>query len=271
MSQTFFSKQDAYEKNNRLTQLGTSKGAVTLWVKGSQKDKTNVNVLKFDKDRSVLVLESKEDLFPTNSEVLCTFEIRGMIFFSQVTFLKSVGDFSVLHFKGDLFKTEKRSSYRLLTYPLYDVWVEFDLGEAYEGGNVVDMKLKTSQTKLFQNFLKIVEGDQAGEANKLKIRVQDISATGMSIHIGELESKYFIKDSIFKNVVIAFPDERIEIPEVKVVYVVSYISNDKNLKKFKIGIHFPNLSPRIDDLLSKKINKLLREIDANKDFETFIK
>ena len=79
------------------------------------------------------------------------------------------------------------------------------------------------------------------------------------------------KDRIFTKVLINFGDEEIEIPEVKLVYVVDYISNDKNIKRYKVGCNFPNLSPRIDDILGKKINQLLRENDFNKDFENFIK
>lgn len=271
MSQTFFSKLDQLEKTNRLAQLGASRGKVTVWTKGN-KNKDVLPVLKFDKERQELVLDSRDELFPDDAQILCTFELRGMTFFSQAIFKKSVGDFCVLQFKFDFFKSERRSSYRLLTFPIYEVWAEFDLGESYEGGKVIDLKSKTNQTQLFQNFLKLVEGKvEKEQVGQLKIRVQDLSATGMAIHIGEMEREYFDKDSTFKNVVITFTDEKIEIPEVKVVYVVDYLSNDKNMKKYKVGIHFPNLSTKIDDLLGKKINKLLREIDSNKDFENFLK
>jgi hypothetical protein len=272
MSQTFFSKLDPLEKMSRLGQLGLSKGQVTVWIKG-QKEKHLLNVLDFDKERSELVLDSKDNFFPLNANILCTFDLRGMTFFSQVTLLKSLVGFNVIQFKQDLFKSERRSSYRLLTYPIYDVWSEFDLGESYEGGNVVDLKSKTNQTGLFKNFLKIVEGkeEEAVLLSKLKIRVQDLSVTGMAIHIGELETKYFSKGVLFKDVNILFQDELILIPEVKVMYVVDYIAGDKKLKKYKVGLHFPNLPTVNDTQLGNKINKLLREIDFNKDFENFLK
>lgn len=241
-----------------------------MWIKG-QKDKITLPVIRFDKDRQEIVLNSKEDLFPTGTRILVSFDFRGMTFFSQTSFVKSVGEYGVLQFTSDLFKSERRSSYRLLTYPIYDVWANFNLGEAYEGGTVVDMKSKVNQTQLFQNFLQLVDGKEDAVEGKLKVRVQDLSATGMSIHVGDIEIKYFSKDYLFKNVLITFTDEKIEIPEVKVVYVVDYIAGDKNLKKYKVGLNFPNLSTKIDDLLGKKINKLLREIDSNKDFEIFLK
>ena len=270
MSQTFFSRLDPLEKASRLGLLSSSRGLVTVWIKGA-KEKISINSIEYHKDKESLILDSQDNLFPPNSDVLVSFELRGMTYFSQVKFLKNAGDYASLEFKGELFKSERRSSYRLLTYPIYQVWAEFELGESYQGGNVVEMKSRLNQTKLFQNFIQLVEGKNGQEGSFLKIRVQDLSATGMSVHIGELDLKYFPKDQVFKNLEITFTDEKILIPEAKVVYVVDYISSDVNLKKFKIGINFPNLSSQLDDLLSKKINKLLREVDANKDFETFLK
>ncbi|MCM2351641.1 MAG: hypothetical protein NDI69_16600 [Bacteriovoracaceae bacterium] len=270
MSQTFFSKQDPSEKLSRLSLLGSSRGTVTVWIKG-KKDKYNYNVFKFDKDRMELVLDAKDKIFTPGQTVLCTFELRGMNFFSEVIFQESISGFNVLQVKNTLFKSERRSSYRLLTFPLYEVWAEFDLGEVYEGGKVVDLKSRSNQTGLFKNFLQLLDDKTQDDTDKFKIRVQDLSTTGMALHIGELERKYFEKDFVFQNMKIRFTDETIVVPEVKVVYVVDYISSDKNLKKYKVGAHFSNLPPATDDLIGKKINRLLRENDFNKDFENFIK
>lgn len=269
MSQTFFSKLDQTEKNNRLNAIGNNRGKVTVWVK-AQKEKHLLDVIKFDASRNVLVLDTKEDVFANNTETLCSFEFRGMSFFSQTIFLKSVGDFACLRFDSDLFKSEKRSSYRLMTYPLHEVWAVFNLDEAYEGGKVIDFRSKQSTTAIFSKFLNLVEGDET-DPSALKIRLQDLSTTGMALHIGELESRYFPKDAVFRNVKLKFVDEEITIPELKVVYMVNFIGSDKNLKKFKLGIHFENLPNTLDHWLGKKINSLLRESDHNKDFENFKK
>lgn len=272
MSQTFFSKQDPTETISRLSLLGSSRGTVIVWMKG-KKEKISSNVFKFDKERMEIILDTKTLPFPDGQTVLCSFELRGMSFFSEVIFKESVGGFSVLQFKNTLFKSERRNSYRLLTFPLYEVWAEFDLGEVYEGGKVIDLKSRSNQTGLFKNFLKIVDGssESAEGVERIKIRVQDLSTTGMALHIGELESPYFKKDFVFEKVNIRFTDEVIQIPKAKIVYMVDYVSNDKNLKKYKLGVHFEELPANIDDKLGKKINKLLRENDFNKDFENFIK
>ncbi len=269
MSQTFFSKLDQAEKDNRLSAIANTGGKVTLWIKGD-KEKHLLRVKTYDSDRMILSLDSQEDLFPNYTSVLCSFEFRGMNFFSQTIFLKSSGDFVCIKFASDLFKSEKRTSYRLMTFPLHEVWAIFNLEEGYQGGKVIDFRTKQSTTGLFNKFLNLVEGDE-NDSSALKIRVQDLSTTGMALHIGELESKYFPNNSVYKNVRIKFLDEEIIIPEVKIVYAVNFIGSDKNLKKYKLGIHFENLPNALDNLLGKKINSLLRESDHNKDFENFKK
>jgi hypothetical protein len=274
MSQTFFSKQDPTEALSRLSLLGHSKGKVIIWLKG-KKDKYNYNVISFDKERMEIVLDTQDNLFSIGQTVLCAFELRGMNFFSEVIFQVSISGHSVLQFKNTLFKSERRSSYRLLTYPLYEVWADFDLGEAYEGGNVIDLKNrnKNSETGLFKNFLSLVDGkeDKSTDGQILSVRVQDLSTTGMALHVNEIEAEYFQKDVIFHDLKLRFKDEVITVPEAKIVYVVSFLSQDKNTKKFKLGVHFDNLPTKIDDQIGRKINSLLRENDFNKDFENFIK
>ena len=276
MSETYFSKLDLKEKESRLVQLGISKGQVTVWVKGD-KQKHHFTVLEFDKNRNELILDSKNNIFAKGTQLLCSFELRGMFFFSEVTVNRSIVDFFLLEFKGQLFKSEKRSSYRLLTYPIYNVNAEFDLGEAYEGGTVVDFKTRQNQTGLFKNFLNLIEAPDKEVVRTKdvtqteKFRVQDLSATGLSLHVSELESRYFSKGINFKDVKIIFPDETIVIPDVKVVYLVDFITGERKIKKFKVGLNFPYNPTSVDENLGRKINELLREIDFNKDFENFTK
>ena len=268
MSQTYFSKLDPKEMESRLIQLATSKGLLTIWVKGS-KTKHKLQVYAFERSRNEIILDSSDDLYSLGESILCSFDLRGMSFFCEVIFNKSLGR-SILQIKKDVYKSEKRGSYRLLTFPIYEVYAEFDLGEAYEGGKVVDFKSRTSQTALFKSFLHLVnELNQKNQHQKVKYRVQDLSATGMSLQIGEIDSQIFSKDFVFKEVTLHFKDGTILVPEVKVVYVVNYIAGDKNLKKYKVGLHFPNLPSKIDEQIASRINKLLREIDSNKDFENF--
>lgn len=272
-SQTYFRKLDDVEKNSRLWQLAQAKVPVTVWIKG-QKQKHTFDVLEYDKELFQITSTATTSPFVSPSEVLLSFEYKGMNFFSQVTQKTAIGGKIVFIFNNVLYKSERRSSFRLMTFPIYEVYAHFPLDKSYQGGNVVQFKSGQSQTGLFKNFLKLVEPSAKEETpedqSNLKIRVQDFSTTGLSIHVGEIERKYFTKDNVFKGLKLSFTDESVIIPEAKVVYIVDFIG-DKGLKKIKVGIHFENLSTKIDEQLGKKINKLLREIDSNKDFENFIK
>lgn len=271
MSQTFFSKLDSLEKNARLVQLGNSRGKITVWEKGS-KEKHLVNVLKYNPDKVELTLDISENLFPRGTTILTSFDLRGMSFFFQGVFSQNSAEEFTLSIPAEFYKSEKRNSYRLLTFPIYEVWVEFDFSQMPQERKVVSLKSKTGHTDVFKNFLSIVNEQSSDDSSqKFRIRVQDLSTTGMAIHIGELELPFFEKDSIYKNVKIHFIDERIEIPDVKIVYVVNYISSDKNAKKYKVGLNFVDLPTNIDETLGGKINKLLRESDFNKDFEKLMK
>ncbi len=270
MSQIFFSKQDKTETRSRLSLLGQSRGLVTIWTKGS-KDKHSYSTLQFDKERMELVLNTSAIHFKQGDLVLCAFDLRGMNFFAECTYQVAIDGHAVLLFKEHIFKSERRTSYRLMTYPLYEVWAVFELPEAYEGGKVVDLKTGSSQTGLFKNFLSIVEGGEAQKDGQIKIRIQDLSTTGMALHVGEQEIGYFKKETVFDNAIIRFSDEDIVIPKAKIVYAVDYISQDKNIKKYKLGVHFEELPTSLDEKIGKKINELLRQNDHNKDFENFVK
>jgi hypothetical protein len=276
MSQTFFTVLDPLETLIRLGLLGSSKGRVTIWVKGSQ-EKRSAQVQDFDKETSTLLLHLKDSSFTKQKKILCTFELRGMNFFSEVSPSLGLDGNVVLIFSKTIYKSERRTSYRLLAGPIYEIFAQFKLSDPLIESKVIDIKLKQSQTGLFRNFLKIVDGsadlvsDSQEKNNFLKIKIQDLSTTGMSFFVGSHELSFFKKDNIFEKVILGFSDEEITIPSVKIIYVVDYISKVKMIKKFKVGVHFENLPLSLDDLLGKKINLLMRENDSNKEFENFIK
>ena len=59
-----------------------------------------------------------------------------------------------------LFKGERRSAYRLLTYPHHEVYIAIHIpDEEVDKSNVISLNSKMSQTNLFKNFLQIVDGD----------------------------------------------------------------------------------------------------------------
>jgi len=269
-SQTFFTKLDAEEKAKKLESLAFYKGKVTLWVK-NQKEKFDSKIVGFSQIDLSLNTDLPVATFPSSSQLLCSFELNGVSYFAQVKHSPAVNNTLLLNFTTDLFKSERRANFRLITFPKYQIFAEFDVIVKDNSSNVIDLKPKASQTGLFKQYLNLVnESKEGGVSSFLRIQLQDISASGMGLHVGNLEKDYFKKDHVFENVRLQFKDESMTIPKVQVMYVVDFINKEK-LPAYKIGLHFPNLSISLDDRLSKKINTLLKDLDPNTDFENFIK
>lgn len=270
MSETQFSKLDAFEKSHRLSQLAAAKGKLTIWEKGKL-DKFPAQATSYQKDRSELHLETPKPLFADGTGVLLNFNLRGMTFFAKGAMTVTANGEQFITIEGELYKSERRSNYRLLAYPQHAISVELDLGEPLEKADVIDLKSKKSSSKtgIFKNFLTLIK-EETANTNNIRLKLNDLSTSGLSVNVNDLEVGFFKKDKTFSNAKLVFTDETVEIPELKVVYVVDVIGSGL-AKKFKVGIHFEQITPKLEDLLSRKITRLLRDTDFDKDFESFIK
>ena len=271
-TRTSFTSLNRAEKQSKLWQLSQSTKLCTLWVKGS-KNKLNHRVFLYDKENDLLSLFAEDSSLQIGQEVLGTYDLKGVSFFFKAKIEKAIEDKLTLSFIGEFFKSERRNNFRLLAYPIYSIYCLFDLPQEYLGGSVIDFKSKMSQTGLFKSFLKLVESDpQKDDLKKVKIRVQDISVTGLSLYIGDAELDWFKAGEILSPIILQFNDLEIEVKTPRIVYIVDYVGHsEKGLKKYKVGVKFENVNEEFDMILSKKINSLLREIDANADFEDFLK
>jgi hypothetical protein len=272
-AKTHFSLLDVQEKISKCSQLEKNKQFITVWQKGSTQ-KLILSVYFVDKENQRLILKGQITGWEKFSHTLGSFEINGVNYFlnSEIQFL-SENELSV-SLKGEFYKLERRSHFRLMAFPIYKIYFEAPISGKYQGSNVIQLSTKTSQTGIFNSFLKLVGSQKESSSldSKIKLRVQDLSIYGMSIHIGKAELPYFKPDQILKEIQIIFTDETILIPAAKIVYVLELISHqEKRIKMFKVGIQFEGVNENLDSQLSRKITKLLREIDSNKDFEDYLK
>lgn len=271
-TRTIFTSLSRAEKQSKLWQLSQSAQICTLWAKGD-KNKIPFRVHSYNREDDTLALYSENTSLSASQEILGTFDLKGVSFFFKAKIEKTHEDKILLSFVGDFYKSERRNNFRLMAYPIYSIYCLFDLPQGYEGRGVIDFKSKMSQTGLFKSFLKLVDTDpQSQDLRKLKLRVQDISVTGLSLSVGEEELAWIKAGDLLNPAVIQFSDMDLEVPKPRVVYVVDYLSaSERGLKKFKVGIKFEGVDENFDRTLSQKINSLLREIDANSDFEDFLK
>lgn len=271
-SQTSFTTLSTNEKKSKLRQLASQKSTCTLWIKG-QKDRSTFKVKDYDKDQQQLAFHPEAMMLAGGAELLGSFELNGVGFFFKTKVLSQSKDALVLDAAGEFFKSERRQNFRLMAYPIYDITARFKLSESYVGGKVVDIRNRSGQTGLFRSFLKLVDpsaSDSLGET--LRFKVQDLSVTGLSLFVGEIELPYFKTGDVFEALELSVQGELIAIPKARIVYVVDQIGHgEKGAKKYKIGVHFEDLPIETDQRLAGKINELLRQIDSNNEFEDFLK
>jgi len=263
-----FSALNDAEKRSKLRQLAQSKGSVTVWPKGSA-SRTVYRIREFERDGDVIHLHHEGEPPKVDQALLGSFELHGVSFFFKAQAGQASEEGWQLRANGEFYKSERRRNFRMLAFPLYEVHLSLPLGEGYTGGKVVDIQRRPGQTGLFRSFLKLVEaaGSGAGET-EASLRVQDLSATGLSILLSEAELPWFRAGGVFEGVRLRFPDETVTLPSLQVVYVVDQIG-DRGPKKFKAGLRFAG-DTATEEKIAAKINALLREVDANRDFEDFI-
>lgn len=271
----FFKALNESEKLSKLAQLPkSSKPDIVIWKKGeSQKHKLKVS----DFVRSKAELKILKD-FPIellDNSVLYSFELNGLSFFGQGKILQRLDNQFWLECSGELYKSERRKNFRLLTYPHHRVYVNFKIGkEKIKSSNVLSIKGGSGgQTGLFKNFLELLEEKKQSAFDPteyLRFRVIDISVTGLAFQFGKIEAEFFQDlEHIFENSVIEFNDKVITIPELKVLYVQEGYALDKKTLITKAGAAFVNINTNLDEELSFLINKTLRSIES--EFEGFLK
>lgn len=269
---TNFTTLSESEKKSKLWQLSSAKGKCTLWQRG-QKQRRPFRVKDYNRETNQLVMHQELEVLGVGQEILGTFDLKGVSFFFKAKVTKADREDLTVEATGEFFKSERRQNFRLLAYPVYDITASFRLPVDYEGGKVVNIHNKSNQTGLFKSFLKLVEPQRSAEdQNKLRIRVQDLSLTGMSIFVGPAELDWFRAGELFRDLEVSLEGEKLVFPDCRIVYVVDQIgTSDRQQKKYKVGVRFESVPEEVERKLAAKINDLLRSVDANKEFEEFLK
>lgn len=266
---TYFQELNQQEKLSKLSNLVSNKHEITIWKKG-EKEREKYVPLDFSRERVEIIIQSNSSL-KKNKDVLFSFKLNGLNFFGKGKIKYLNGKQYVLVVEDKLFKSERRSTFRLLTYPHHQVYIAIHIpDEEVSKSNVLSLNSKMSQTNLFKNFLKIINNDEEGKYREgyFPFRVIDISVTGLAFQIGELEASLFPEGRLVEEIFIDFNGEEIEIPKVKVVYNVSVLHSNTQQRTKKIGLHFLDIDTNLDLRLGAIINGALRDVES--EFEDFI-
>jgi len=252
------------EVQSRLKNLYTNGEEVSLWMKGSKVVcKTKLSALDL-RDDIFQVYKAKNLDKLNKGAILFHFQINQMKYFGEGRLEKN----GIVKVTGKIFKSERRTDFRLMGYPVLNIIAKFDFSKFLEEdkNNILYLDQKKSETRVLKSFLNFLQGDD--RVGIAKYKVLDISAKGMSILIPRLDAELFKDDSKTYKFEIDFLGDTFEISMGKIVYNIDYIGSTPLFDKGnKIGFEFMGLPGKIEKELVKKINDNTRDSFIFNEFE----
>lgn len=271
-SKVYFKKLTTDEKLSKIFQLSRhARAEILFWKKGAQKKETLL-VDSFLRERNQINVTLSSQSKIESGDYLFNFLLNGVQYFGSVKAVRQ--GFQLSLFPSDEFyKSERRSNFRLLTYPHQQVYayIKFKVDGQTAESNLFQFKTGLNETNLFKNFLKIVDQEiELEESGYIKFRVIDVSVTGLALQMGEHERDLFeSKKMEISNMLLDFNGKNIKIPKAKILYFLNFLANDKKTKMYKAGVEFLDIDTNLDERLSHIINKTLRSLED--EFEDFYK
>ncbi len=283
---TNFIKIETNEMVTKLKRLSSDKGDVSIWNKGESSVDYRANEIEHIDDSSgkfvilKMFSEEKDEDF-IGKEILISFSVMNVDYFGEGSFTKEEGaEFISVKLGTTIFRSEKRGSERLLTFPHHQVYSYFKITEIKEElDNVIslaDLKSKAKSEK--KGFDRMSETGtiqsaelEAGENEEVVgFRVLDLANNGISFLANDAQKQFFMEERIFDTFLLMFDGETYSLKNGLLIYNVDYVSgNPGENQVFKLGIKFDTheeLSLRLKNALdSSTILQTVRH-----DFEEFV-
>ncbi len=264
-----FTKLNQEEVERKLIAFKNSESYMTIWKKG-KKERGIFKALDIKNDPIQLTIKGGESSLE-GGEVLAHFSLNSLSFFFKSNIEKKGSNYLLSEIK-EFVKAERRTSFRLLTYPHKKVFLKFTLDNLPEkkSENLVSIETGTSETGLFINFLDLLNQsvEEPQSLSDLKLRVQDLSSTGLCFEVGALEKEYLEKNKTLKDVELNFEEVTLTIPKMSIVYIKKHKNFLSDIQVYRVGVEFHELDDATERLLSKKINDYIYQLE--KKFEDSI-
>ena len=260
-----FIKLKESEVKKKYLEVAFQKGFIKIWNKG---DKTFDFVLdsvhEGSEDEPIKVSLSLKNLAFENDwkgeEVFIYFHLKKSRFFSKgkVEEIKE-GESLEVTIEKDLYKLDQRKSKRLLTFPGHRVYAYIKLQVGIDGGVISLNRPKDHLHNFFKNFQKQVLESQFSNSTPLEkdfledyigFRVLDLSNSGLSFLLNQIEADYFKKLKSDFKMLLNFSGRKESLEECRLSYLVPYVDPKLgNLSLFKLGLHFKEIEGLIDNPL----------------------
>jgi c-di-GMP-binding flagellar brake protein YcgR len=278
------------EKNADIVfrKLVRLKANIILWEK-SHSETEEFQVNSFNQDLKIIHASGKSlESNLVNKELLFKTQADGIHYFGECVLNQGPRGLEFyIKIQKNLYKCERRKNFRLKLYSSDKIEISFRMDNLALPKSEIPVQ-RGNQTSLFHDFLNYVEKSQledtprAGEAIRHLIR--DISATGLSFWISKNESYLFQPGENLKEIKIFFKEDECFIPEATIVYCIPLsdeiqeeitaaiqkgrISEQKH--DLKVALNFTKIDAILDSKIQELINKQMRIIRDEKEFEDFL-
>lgn len=280
-----FIKLNKEELSTKIALLVSENQKIILWKKSPRHYETHIISFNKSNDQYKILLKTENFYLNLNNEVVClSFMQREMKYFLKGKVLSQDLENSRIEILLDdvCFRAEKRRKERLLTYPIYEVYVYLK----YEKPAPTNLVYFNKKDKQQNDFLSQIDNLEKSKMQALSddleldngedllgFRVEDLSSGGLSFFstARELEKiQETIENNKF-NLTLNFEGKIYNLENLSLVYQVNYInSNLSNLPMYKVGIRF-NHHEELKKLVEKHVGVVVELEDFQKEFEEFIK
>jgi hypothetical protein len=275
-------------------ELAFQKGFIKIWNKGDKAfDCLVESVNKGDSAKGRIFLSKEEDSPITLTlslknirvseklkmqTVFVYFSLNKSKFFSKGYVAElTEGESLDMQVDKDLYKLDQRKSKRLITFPNYRVFAYIKLDQGKNESVLSFTKPKDHLNDFFTNFQKQVLENQFNPSNSLEkdfmaghigFRVMDLSNTGLSFLLNQIEADYFRKLKSDFKMMFNFNGKKDDLEMCKVSYLVPYVDPKLGgLSLFKLGLEFKE----IDGLIERPLQADEEGDQVIKHFADFVK
>lgn len=283
---TNFIKIETNDMVTKLARLASDKGDVSVWNKGENSVSyraVDSSLVDDETGKYVLI-----NLFPEgddtnfiNKHILFSFSVMNVDYFGEGHFYHNDGEeFITIKLDSTIFRSEKRGSERLLTFPHHQVYAYFKITEVEEEmTNVISLtELKTKTKKEKKGFDRMSETGtiqaaelEAGENEEVVgFRVLDLANNGISFLASETQKKFFLEERLFETLLLMFDGETYSLKNGLLIYNVDYVGGKKGEAPiYKLGIKF-DTHVKLSEKLKQALDKTSIIQTIRHDFEEFV-
>lgn len=271
-----FTGLNASEISSKISSYINGEKPIRVWSKGEEP------VLAFVKDykEQVLTLDISNSLIDSHeltNRVFVNFSYNSVDFFAKGDLVSDEDGRVVVKLGDEVFKSEKRSNERLLTFPHHQVYAYFKVYSDENASNIISLnRFNEAPSSAIDTFvsesLKSIVSDHDGIAELMGFRILDLSCNGLSFCANNRETSYFVGLEESSNVefTLMFDEKPYSLKCADIVYIVDYVNTRASkIPMKKIGIHF-NENEELKNHLFKFMDSsgAFREVDKN--IESFL-